>query len=119
MWCVLWASWLHTHAYFSRRALPMVHSPTQSAVCTASFMSTPAAAEYVGSTGTERLDKVAPPGTGLLRVVETPVIRQLFTRIRDAKTGTRDYVFYMNRLMRCVRVTRPGALCVVARAWWR
>lgn len=63
-------------------------------------MSTPAAAEYVGSTGTERLDKVAPPGTGLLRVVETPVIRQLFTRIRDAKTGTRDYVFYMNRLMR-------------------
>lgn len=68
--------------------------------CSMSLMATsPMSAEYAGTTGAERL-RSAPEGTGLLRVVETPVLRQLFTKVRASTTGTTDYVFYMDRLMR-------------------
>lgn len=59
----------------------------------------PTRCEYAGSTGLRRLSG-APEGAGKLRVLEAPVLRLLFSKVRDAKTGTRDYVFYMDRLMR-------------------
>ena len=80
--------------------LPPLPPRLQTGACGVSVLATNVAhAEYTGQTGADRL-KDAPAGTGLLRVVETPVLRQLFTRIRDSTTGTADYVFYMNRLMR-------------------